>query len=145
MRNQVSNRGWAYNSIPASEIPSLPESLASLRASIADPSKWFKGGISSEEKDADGIPLQCCLGNQALSTILPPGDMVRSLRHCDFLPLLEALCAEIPAEFHIHSGSDDLDHVATIANFNDHPSTTHADMVRIVDAACAKHPVEPAQ
>lgn len=94
-------------------MPPVRENLIAARALIDTPEKWVK---DAHEKDG----CYCAMG--AIGAVLPRnyhGWVSDTAQY-------RALAAAVPAEFH-----------GNVPNFNDHPATTHADIMALFDRAIA--------
>jgi hypothetical protein len=91
------------------------KALIEAKALIATPERWRKDG-----KFGYGTECLCALG--AVNVV--GGAVGRG-------HLRQALMDELPAPW------------AEVASFNDHPFTTHADIMALFDRAIAAQPVQP--
>lgn len=101
---------------------SLSDQLKAAKALIDTPEKWTKGAFARDrdgddvyETDGDTAVCWCAVGaiNKAFGC------------HAG-LTVVQALYAALPADFQL------------VASFNDHPDTTHADVMALFDRAIAE-------
>lgn len=99
------------------------EALIAMRELLSDPKRWTKGALGrdshGEKISAKSDMTVCwCLGGAAL----------KIGKVADYDLAMNALRKLCP----------DQGHLCGVVLFNDDPSTTHADILRVLDAAIAK-------
>ena len=100
-------------------MPTVKENLVAAKALIDTPEKWLKGALTT----GDGTCF-CAMG-----AVGAAGGY--NLLSNDTNPELAALIDSIPADFQLQGGRHQL------VEFNDHPDTTHADVMALFDRAIA--------
>lgn len=98
----------------------LIENLKAAKALIDTPDKWIKN---------DSTHTDCRCAALACSKIARKGDLVVQ----DIDRMWAALHAELPVDWQTGDG----EYGVAIGNFNDHPDTTHADIMALFDRAIA--------
>lgn len=121
-RTSEAGPGSAWTSEISVRTPK--EFFDAVRARIDTPEKWFKGDWGARGYDDHGG--QMCLG-RAICGIqyLGPQDPDR---------LLGMLVSEVPAKY----PRDGYHGIGALAEFNDDPEVTHADMMALFDRVEAR-------
>lgn len=102
----------------------LVADLIAAKALIDTPEKWGKPKNSFFEKGADVGSLR----SSAMGAIYDVGTQPKSV---GYEALYSALDAAVPESFRLRGA------VGALMQFNDHPDTTHADIMALFDRATA--------
>lgn len=103
-------------------MPSVKENLIAAKALIDTPEKWIKGELVSNG-------CYCSVGAIEQTVPFAPGECAE----------YAAIEAALPPEFE----DDTSDWNSVVAQFNDDPTTTHADIMALFDRAIAAQDGKP--
>lgn len=107
------------------------ELLKGVRKHLSNPENWYKGGYAPG--GCVNIPKGCvCLLGAANYVADPDRNYSRDGTNYAAETILDrGLVGCVPAAF-------ERDGFVRVASFNDHPDTTHADILKVLDCAIAK-------
>lgn len=108
-------------------MATVKENLIAARALIDTPEKWIKGNLQNAEETCF-----CAYGAIAKVSRTYPNWSV------DGFSMETSLRAALPSTF-----TPDPNGILYVAQFNDHPSTTHADIMALFDRAIAAQENQP--